>query len=133
MPQSAYIRVPKRNGKEPLSYADVKAAVEHYIEITLKTGKQLDWPYEQAAFPYSIEVREEGERRWFYLKGKDPMLYKVILIGVGEDGEDSVVQITLTDISTHGDKGKANELARYLAKKLKGSLTLFNGRIQSFV
>lgn len=131
LPQSAYIRLKDR--KEPLTWDELQDELKRYIEITSKTGEQLDWEYEKAAFPYTIAARSDKAKRWFYLKGADPALYKVILIGLGEDEEGtSVVQITLPDISTHGDKGKANELCRYLAKRLKGDLILFNGRVQSF-
>ncbi|WP_028987723.1 DUF1885 family protein [Thermicanus aegyptius] len=134
MPQSAYIKILELSKKERLTLEELKGAIEHYIEMTTKTGEQLDWGYEKAAFPYTLEMKGEGEKHWFYLKGKNPNLYRVILVGLGEteDGKD-VIQITLPDPSTHGDKGKANELSRYLAKHFKAELTLFNGRIQSFL
>lgn len=131
--QSSYIKLVEGSVKQSVTLDELKAELKHYIEMTSKTGQQLQWGYAEAAFPYTIEQKPEGEGKWFYLKGKDPKLYKYILIGVGqnEDGT-SYVQLTLPDDSTHGDKGKANELCRYFAKHFKAQLVLFNGRIQYF-
>lgn len=133
MPQSSYITLVEGSSKQNLTLDELKEELHIYIEMTSKTGKQLDWAYAEAAFPYTIAQNPEGEGKWFYLQGKNPKLYRKILLGIGqnEDGK-TYIQVTLPDDATHGDKGKANELCRYLAKHFKAELTLFNGRIQYF-
>ncbi|WP_270181723.1 DUF1885 family protein [Alkalihalobacillus sp. CinArs1] len=117
MPQSAYV-APK--SKEDLDLNVVKSFLIYYKEITEKTGKQLSWDYGTSAFPYNIMGHDEN---WFYLKGTSEE-YRGIVIGLTEDA----LQIVLPDYATHGDKAKANELCKFLAKKMNGDLTLFNGR-----
>ncbi|MFE7064434.1 DUF1885 family protein [Sutcliffiella sp. NPDC057660] len=135
MASSAYINLVPKSSKKTLTIEDVKELLTYYKEITEKTGKQLGWEYSQAAFPYEIKETPEGQGQWFYLKAKEDR-YKMILIGVGtQDGEDeplSYIQVTLHDQSTHGDKGKANELCKFLAKKLEAELKLFTGSIMYY-
>lgn len=138
MASSAYINLVPKSSKKTLTIQDVKELLTYYKEITEKTGKQLGWEYSQAAFPYEIKETPEGQGQWFYLKAKEDR-YKMILIGVGSqaanDGEDeplSYIQVTLHDLSTHGDKGKANELCKFLAKKLEAELKLFTGSIMYY-
>lgn len=133
--QSAYIYFVEGSAVSSLTLDELKGHLERYKEQTALTGKQLGWDYAGAAFPYTIETKTEGQGQWFYLKGTNP-LYKYILFGVGsktvEDREKHYVQVTLPDDATHGDKGKANELCKYLARHLKAELHLFNGRIMYF-
>jgi len=131
MSQSAYIRLVEGSAAEGISLAELKERLLRYREQVSLTGKQLDWDYADAAFPYSIETKPGEEDRWFYLKGRDP-LYRHIVFGIGSEtsGERSVsyIQVVLPDDATHGDKAKANELCKYLAKHLLAELRLFNGR-----
>ncbi|MDR7072088.1 DUF1885 family protein [Fictibacillus barbaricus] len=134
MSKNAYIKLVPASLKQNITVEEVKELFNFFMTNTAKTGEQLSWGYSEAAFPYTIEEKEDANGNWFYLKGKDPRTHKYILVGVGtEEGEDhthtSYIQFTLTDISTHGDKGKANEYCKYLAAKLKGELHLFNGRV----
>jgi hypothetical protein len=134
--KNAYIKLVPASLKQNITVEEVKELFNFYMTNTAKTGEQLSWGYSEAAFPYTIEEKEENGN-WFYLKGKDPRTHKYILVGVGtEEREDhthtSYIQFTLTDISTHGDKGKANEYCKYLAAKLKGELHLFNGRVMYY-
>lgn len=131
--ESAFITLVEGSTKQTLTLEDLKQDLHHYIEMTTKTGEQLEWGYSEMAFPYSIEQKPEGQGRWFYLKSKEPRLYHYIMIGVkeNEDGK-TQVQITIPDDALQGDKSKANELCRYFAKHFKAKLTLFNGRIQYF-
>jgi len=46
--------------------------------------------------------------------------------------KENYIQVTLTPESTHGDKGKANEFCKYLAKQYKAELHLFNGRVMYY-
>jgi hypothetical protein len=134
--QSAYIYFVEGSAVPKASLEDVKQKLQRYIEMTTKTGKQLGWAYGEAAFPYVIEEKPEGKDAWFLLKGKDPKQYKYIIMGVGSkevDGKElSFIQISLPESSTHGDKNKANEYSRYLAREFKAELHLFNGRVQYF-
>ncbi|WP_035102089.1 DUF1885 family protein [Aneurinibacillus terranovensis] len=146
---NAFIKFVEGSTTKQATLEEVKEKLNHYIEMTKKTGEQLDWTYNNSAFPYTVHEKPEAKGQWFYLKGNDPKLYCCILIGVGskvpavvqhagEEGETSAasappeehyIQVTLTDESTHGDKGKANEFCKYLAKEYKAELHLFNGRV----
>jgi hypothetical protein len=153
--RSAYIKLVEGSTTKRVTIDDVKQKINRYIEMTGKTGEQLDWNYQNSAFPYTIQEKPEGKGVWFYLKGTDEKLYHYILIGVGsrqvekqtqqpdpeKEGEmktvttaeeEHYIQVTLTEQSTHGDKGKANEFCKYLAKSYKAELHLFNGRIMYF-
>lgn len=134
--QSAYIYFVDGSTSPSASLADVKAKFQRYIDMTKKTGQQLDWAYSEAAFPYVIEERPEGKDSWFLLKGKNPQSYKHIVIGVGSkeaDGQEkNYIIVTIPESATHGDKSKANEYCRYLARDYKAELHLFNGRVQYF-
>ncbi|MBY0120860.1 DUF1885 family protein [Bacillus sp. S/N-304-OC-R1] len=137
---SAYIKLVPSSEKEQVSTEEIKELFQYFKEITSKTGNQVDWQYNAAAFPYEIKEKPEGQGKWFYLYSNNDR-YNMILLGLGkeivqeEDGserEQSFIQITLPESATFGDKGKANEFCRFLAKKLKGELHLFNGRIMYF-
>ncbi len=140
MGKSAFIKLVKDSKVQEVTLDDLKKKISHYIDMTKKTGKQLSWGYADAAFPYTITERPEAKGKWFYLKGNDPQLYKYIMFGVGkedielEDGkkEQSYIQVVLPEDSTHGDKGKANEFCKYLAKEYQGELHLFNDRIMYY-
>ena len=135
--QSAYIRFVENSGVESLTLDDLKEQLQIYREQMSRTASQLGWDYEDAAFPYTVEMRPEGEGKWFYLKGKNEK-YRHIVFGVGQqtvtsdEGEEKTVhyvQVALPDGSTHGDKAKANELCKFLASRLKAELQMFNGRV----
>ncbi|XEC96923.1 DUF1885 family protein [Paenibacillus tarimensis] len=131
MSQSAYIKFVEGSAVEKMTLEDVKERLSNYREQTALTGRQLDWTYADAAFPYTIETKPGEEDRWFYLRGTNP-LYRYIVFGVGSNTEGEreyhYIQVVLPDDATHGDKAKGNELCKYLAKHLKAELTLFNGR-----
>jgi hypothetical protein len=140
MANNAYIKLVPASEKQSVTIDDLKELFSYYQEITSKTGTQLGWNYSQTAFPYELIEQADSHGKWFYLSSNVDRYY-AILIGVDqekvldEDGterEQSYVQITLTDASTEGDKGKANEFCKFIAKKLKGELHLFNGRIMYF-
>jgi hypothetical protein len=140
MAENAYIKLVPSSAKQSVTIEDVKELFRYYKNITSKTGEQLDWQYGSTAFPYEIKETTEGKNTWFYLHS-DHERYKTILIGIdretirnetGEEKEQAYIQITLPEQSTYGDKGKANEFCRFLAKKLQGELHLFNERIMYF-
>ncbi|MGA4720414.1 DUF1885 family protein [Fictibacillus nanhaiensis] len=138
MSQSAYVKLVPASLKQVITIEELKDLLLYYRSITTKTGEQLSWGYADAAFPYTIEEKDEAKGKWFYLKGLDQRKNKYILVGIGTDNNDDpnleqcYIQFTLTDISTHGDKGKANEFCKFIASKLKGELHLFNGRVMYY-
>lgn len=138
---SAYIKLVEASTASQVSLNDVKEKFKKYVDMTTKTGSQLGWDYAGAAFPYMIVEKPEGKNQWFYLKGNDENLYKYIVVGVDsellpsgeeEKKEQYFVQIVLPEGATHGDKSKANEFCKYLAKEYKAELTLFNGRVMYY-
>ncbi|MFE8695345.1 DUF1885 family protein [Cytobacillus sp. FJAT-53684] len=140
MASHAYIKLVPSLAKAIVSTEEIKELFQYYKEITAKTGNQIDWKYDEAAFPYEMKEMPEGKGKWFYLKS-DKDRYNLFLLGIdkemisNEDGsevEQSYIQLTLPESSTYGDKGKANEFCRFLAKKLQGELHLFNGRVMYF-
>ena len=135
MSQSAFLYFVEGSAVSSLTLDELKEQLLHYKDQVSKTGQQLNWNYADAAFPYTIETSPESDGQWFYLKGKND-LYNHIVFGVGSKTENGVekhyVQVVLPDTGTHGDKAKANELCKYLAKRLKTELHLFNGRIMYF-
>lgn len=144
LPQSAYIKLVEGSTQETITLDDVRHKFERYIEQTGFTGKQLDWDYANAAFPYTIEQQPEAQKKWFYLKGHDPGMYNKLIVGVGTEPIDAgdmahntrnerhFIQIVLPDNAHHGDKAKGNEFCKYLAKQFRAELHLFNGRVMYF-
>ncbi|MBB5323838.1 hypothetical protein HNQ34_000930 [Anoxybacillus tepidamans] len=135
MSTHAYIKLVPASKKKTITLEEVKELLYSYQEMTKKTGEQLGWGYENAAFPYQIVESADGKGQWFYLQGTSNR-YQTIIIGVGqeqnENEETSFIQVTLPNGATHGDKGKANEFCKFLAKKLEGELHLFNGRVMYY-
>lgn len=140
MAENAFIKLVPSSAKQTITTEEVKELFHYYKDITSKTGTQLDWEFGNAAFPYEIKETEEGKGTWFYLRSSHER-YNVMLLGVdketiqtedGEQREQYYVQVTLPEQSTFGDKGKANEFCKFLAKKLQGELHLFNGRVMYF-
>lgn len=147
MSQSAYIKFVKGSDVSSMTLDEVKEQLEIYKDQTSKTGEQLGWDYTESAFPYSIVQKPEGENQWFYLKGDDDR-YRYIVVGIGneqlevaesseesEQSEDQschYIQMVLPDDSTHGDSNKANELCKFIGRRLKAEVHMFNGRVIYF-
>lgn len=135
MSQNAYIKLVAGSTVPTLTLDELKEKLLHYREQLSLTAKQLGWEYDDAGFPYTIETKPEGENKWFYLKGTNP-LYKYMVMGVGSstenDEERHFIQVVLPYDATHGDKSKGNEFCKHLGKQLKAELHLFNGRIMYF-
>lgn len=140
MALNAYIKLVPSSAQQSITIEEVKELFHYYKNIIGKAGEQSGWQYTSAAFPYEMKETEEGKGKWFYLQSGDER-YKVILIGVdteqirnedGEEREQAYIQVTLPEQSTYGDKGKANEFCKFLAKKLQGELHLFNERVMYF-
>lgn len=137
MSQSAYIKLVEGSAVSSVTLEELKDLLLHYKEQLTLTGQQLDWDYGDKGFPYTIETRPEGQDKWFYLKATNDY-YRYIVTGVGTEsrGEEQAqrhyIQVVLPKGATHGDKSKANEFCKHLARKLKAELHLFNGRIMYF-
>jgi hypothetical protein len=141
MASSAFIKLVKASKQQEISLNDVKDLFHYYKDITSKTGEQLNWEYNDAAFPYELTEKPDADGQWFYLRGMSDR-YRYIIVGVGkeeafdEEKEEvsnvHYIQVTLPDGATHGDKGKANEFCKFLGKKLEGELHLFNGRVMYY-
>ncbi|MFD1018016.1 DUF1885 family protein [Thalassobacillus hwangdonensis] len=136
MGQSAYVYLVPESNHEELSLQNVHELLLYYRDITAKTGEQLGWNYADHSFPYTWKDISDEHGEYTILSGTNKE-YNKLLIGVGKteknDGEmTAYIQITLTEASTHGDKSKGNELAKFLAKKLEAKLQLFNGRIMYY-
>jgi hypothetical protein len=137
--QSAYIKLVPASTQQTVTLNEVKDLFHYYKEITSKTGEQVSWEYDGAALPYEIEETEEGKDNWFILRANTDR-YKYIIVGVGkeetEENSDeearNYIQVVLPEGATYGDKGKANEFSKFLAKKLSGQLHLFNKRIMYY-
>jgi Domain of unknown function (DUF1885) len=129
MSQVATIHLVEGSVQSEIELQQVKERLERYRQMSAYTGQQLDWDYATAAFPYRMEEKSKDGRSWLVLTGIDPKIYKHLVIGVDEPDR---VQVILPADSTHGDKAKANELCRYLARSLKAELHLFNGRVMYF-
>jgi hypothetical protein len=121
---NAYLKLPA--GKA-VTTEEVKQLLERYRTALGKTGEQLGWAYEQAAFPYTVHEHDSV----LYLQG-DNRLYKGMAISVRTDGEETFIDVALPPGATHGDKGKANEFSKWIAKTLGGELHLFSGRTMTF-
>lgn len=135
MSQSAYIKLVEGSAQSTITLREVRELLLAYKDQTERTGRQLNWNYADAAFPYTIESKEGSEDQWFYLKGTHPG-YKYIIFGVGkenrEDGQTDYIQIVLPDQATHGDKAKGNEFCKHIGRKLQAEVHLFNGRVMYF-
>ncbi|MFC5703507.1 DUF1885 family protein [Cohnella faecalis] len=135
MGQSAYITLVQGSAVDRIDLDGVKEQLRQYKEQMSLAGRQLGWDYADAAFPYDIKQKPEANGAWFYLKGANS-LYRHIVFGTGirEDGEasSSYIQVVLPDDSTHGDKAKANELCKWIGKRLQAEVKLFNGRTLYF-
>jgi len=135
--KSAFIKLVDGSSSATVDLQDVKKELSRYVEMTTDTGKQLDWEYAEAAFPYTMEEKQTDGTRWLLLKGKEPQLYKHLIVGVNTGTLEAVrsvphIQIVVPDGATHGDTAKANEFSRFLARSFQGELHLFNGRVMYF-
>lgn len=140
MTKSAYIKLVSASVKQAITLDELKDYFEYYKDITAKTGEQLNWDYDNSAFPYEIKEKDDSNGKWFYLWSEKEGYYALMLAidqesVQNEEGsviEQTYIQVTLTEKSTIGDKGKAVEFSKFLAKKLQGELHLYNDRIMYY-
>ncbi|WP_144499186.1 DUF1885 family protein [Bacillus sp. FDAARGOS_235] len=126
--QHAFITLVPKSNKHSVSTDDIKQLFQYYKTVTSQTGVQINYAYTNTAFPY--EILDTSATTLKLQSSHDR--YDSIYVGVGIENEQSFIQISLPSNATFGDKGKANEFCRFLAKKLEGELQLFNGRIMYF-
>ncbi|WP_078409329.1 DUF1885 family protein [Priestia abyssalis] len=141
MISSAFIKLVPKSSQQEITIEEVKHLFHYYKEITAKTGHQLSWNYAHSAFPYEIHDVLDMKENMLYLKGTNEKYFAMIVkIGAdtipleetNESYNQTYIQILLPKGATNGDKGKANEFCKFLAKKLSGELHLFNSRIMYF-
>ena len=132
MIEHAYIKWTDDSGRTG-HLEELKKWFHDYKAMAAKTGEQLNWTYEEAAFPYSLQEKNFGGARWLVLNS-DTDRYHSILFRTGHEEEtgQSFIEAILPQGSTHGDKGKANELCKFLAGRLNAELHLFNKRVMHF-
>ncbi|MBE2939849.1 DUF1885 family protein [Anoxybacillus flavithermus] len=123
MAYTATIELVPASTWETVTLEQCKQLLEQFRDIARKTGEQLGWDYEQYAFPYDIVINEDR----IILVGKDAR-YHMIECHIHE----RAVEFALPKQATHGDKGKANELCKFFAKRMAGKLHLFNGRVMYY-
>ncbi|CAM4033171.1 hypothetical protein BAMA_09195 [Bacillus manliponensis] len=126
--QDAFIELVPKSKQQTITLADIKELFQYYKTMTTQAGEQLNFYYSSAAFPY--EVVDTSETTLQLQSNHDR--YHMIYVGIGIKEDSSFIQVTLPPNATFGDKGKANEFCRFLAKKLEGKLQLFNGRTMYF-
>ncbi|HDR7381107.1 TPA: DUF1885 family protein [Bacillus toyonensis] len=126
--QHAFITLVPKSNQHSVSTNDIKQLFQYYKTVTSQTGVQINYAYTNTAFPY--EILDTSATTLKLQSSHDR--YDSIYVGVGIENEQSFIQISLPSNATFGDKGKANEFCRFLAKKLEGELQLFNGRIMYF-
>ncbi|MFC3884266.1 DUF1885 family protein [Bacillus songklensis] len=141
MASNALIKLVPKSDQQDITLEELKGLFHYYKEITAKTGQQLGWNYDYSAFPYEIHNVVDAKQEMFYLKGTNNKYFAMILkIGketildeeTEETKEQTYIQLILPNGATNGDKGKANEFCKFIAKKLAGELHLFNGRVMYF-
>ncbi|WP_096199189.1 DUF1885 family protein [Bacillus sp. FJAT-45350] len=141
MSNRAYIKLVEGSKQQSITLEELKDIFRYYQSITTKTGTQVDWAYEDSSFPYEMLDVPESNGQYFYLKSRGISRYKYIVFGIGIEEivtsddtteEQMYIEVILPEGATHGDKGKANEFCKFLAKKLEGELHLFNNRIMYF-
>jgi hypothetical protein len=140
MTSSAKIKLVPSSAKTEISTEEVKELLKYYKMLTAKTAEQVNWHYDQIAFPYEITDISTTNGNWLELTSCKDRYHKIIikvhkenvLDDNGSEQEQTYIKISLPTSSTYGDKGKANEFCKFLAKKLKGELHLFNNRVMYF-
>ena len=126
--QHAFITLVPKSNQHSVSTDDIKQLFFFFLTVTSQTGVQINYAYTNTTFPY--EILDTSATTLKLQSSHDR--YDSIYFGVGIENEQSFIQISLPSNATFGDKGKANEFCRFLAKKLEGELQLFNGRIMYF-
>lgn len=140
MGNHAYIKLVSASKEASISLQGVKELLDKYVEISKKTGEQHNWDYENFSFPYKMEMPPNDAGVKLKLVPKQDR-YEGFLAEIGheeledESGNKSMqhmIQVSLLPNSTNGDKDRAIDYCKFMAKQLAGELHLFNGRIMYF-
>lgn len=113
----------KINLKEPITSDSLVTFFKAYFESMKKSGELAGWENEAFAFPYNLEVAKDK----ILLKGNVER-YEQLLILIN----DTDILIKLTPLSTNGDKNKAIQYSKVLAKHFKTELVLPNNRTMNY-
>jgi hypothetical protein len=128
MIQQANISLVENSKYTEVNLQILQEILNDYINSSNKIGIQVDWKYESASFPYQISINKLDDQDCIYLTSQVSRYNHFVLAVPNEQ----TIQIILLPNSTFGDKGKANELCRYIAQKVEGKLELFNNRVMYF-
>lgn len=125
MKDEARITLVEKSVQQAVTLQDIEQLLTYYKEITAKTGEQLSWGYDEYAFPYEMQLIDHK----YYLLTSNQKDYSKMYIGIEQL---KTIVLILPPSATHGDKGKAVEFCKFMAKKLSAELQLFNGRTMYF-
>ena len=84
MTRKAYIKLVSNSSQTAITKDELKTLFHYYKKITSKTGTQIDWKYDQAAFPYEIKELPNQQDNSFHLYSKQDR-YHSILIGIKQE------------------------------------------------
>src|ERR1700750_426943 len=110
MTRKASIKLVSTSIQTTITKDELKELFHYYKEITSKTGSQIDWKYDQAAFPYEINEDQDQQNNSFYLNSKIDR-YHTIQIGIEQEiitdnngnwEKQTYIQIILPSNSTYG-------------------------------
>ncbi|KGP72288.1 DUF1885 family protein [Pontibacillus yanchengensis] len=135
MSESAYITLVDQSKHQTITLKEIEEILEMYQLICQKTGAQLGWDYHSSSFPYNVEEIQLENTSFLLLRGNNEK-YSYILMGVqtnlSNEDKNCVIQITLPNGYTQGDKNKAIEFSKYITTQVEGELILFNKRKMYF-
>ncbi|WP_069203002.1 DUF1885 family protein [Bacillus testis] len=134
--EQSFIKLVPQAKLQQIAPAEIRELLHSYKECTEKTGTQVKWHYSHYAFPYVIKECQD-QSQWLCLQS-DQYPYNLIILFIGNEfiktgGEERLqnyIGIGLTSSSTAGDQTKANEIGRFLSKKLQGEWHMFNRRVK---
>ncbi len=131
MSNHAYIKLVSSSTKRDIDIDEVKTLFQSYTKQNEKTAQQLNWSYENFAFPYKIKEASINKKELILISNHDRYHSLSIHIERDKDAQTMIV-VALLSKSTYADKGKANELCKFLAKRLEADLHLFNVRVMYY-
>jgi hypothetical protein len=131
MSNHSCIKLVSSSTKQDIDMNEIKAMFHSYVKQNKKTAQQLNWNYEYFSFPYEIEDASINKEKIKLISNHDR--YHSLSIHIERDKDkQTVIIVSLLNQSTYADKGKANDLCKFLAKNLEAELHLFNGRVMYY-
>ena len=113
----------KINTKERVTSDLLVTFFKNYFESMKRSGELAGWENEAFAFPYDLEVASDK----ILLKGNVERYEQLMILLT-----DNEIIIKLTPLSTFGDKNKAIQYSKVLAKHFKTNLVLPNNRTMNY-